>query len=80
VILMQCYTITLPQEILLSLRESGENIVKDMKRTVAIKYYKEKKLSLGQCAQLAEMTKEDFIKLLSIIKYQSLILKTKKNC
>jgi|BioPla2DNA2_1021312.scaffolds.fasta_scaffold61146_1 predicted HTH domain antitoxin len=77
---MQCYTITLPQEILLSLRESGENIVKDMKRTVAIKYYKEKKLSLGQCAQLAEMTKEDFIKLLSIIKYQSLILKTKKNC
>ena len=77
---MQCYTITLPQEILLSLRESGENIVKDMKRTVAIKYYKEKKLSLSQCAQLAEMTKEDFIKLLSIIKYQSLILKTKKNC
>lgn len=77
---MQCYTITLPQEILLSLRESGENTVKDMKRTVAIKYYKEKKLSLGQCAQLAEMTKEDFIKLLSIIKYQSLILKTKKNC
>jgi len=77
---MQCYTITLPQEILLSLRESGENIVKDMKRTVAKKYYKEKKLSLGQCAQLAEMTKEDFIKLLSIIKYQSLILKTKKNC
>lgn len=77
---MQCYTITLPQEILLSLRESGENIVKDMKRTVAIKYYKEKKLSLGQCAQLAEMTKEDFIKLLSIRKYQSLILKTKKNC
>lgn len=77
---MQCYTITLPQEILLSLRESGENIVKDMKRTVAIKYYKEKKLFLGQCAQLAEMTKEDFIKLLSIIKYQSLILKTKKNC
>jgi len=40
---MQCYTITLPQEILLSLRESGENIVKDMKRTVDIKYYKERK-------------------------------------
>ena len=60
--------ITLPQEIVLSLRESSENIVKDMKRTVAVKYYKENKLSLGQCAELAEMTKEDFIELLSFYK------------
>lgn len=57
--------ITLPQEIVLSLRESSENIVKDMKRTVAVKYYKERKLSLGQCSELAEMSKEDFIQLLS---------------
>ena len=53
--------ISLPQEIVLSLRESSENIVKDMKRTVAVKYYKEKKLSLGQCSELAEMSKEEFI-------------------
>ena len=45
--------ISLPQEIVLSLRESSENIVKDMKRTVSVKYYKEKKLSLGQCSELA---------------------------
>lgn len=57
--------IALPQEIVLSLRESSENIVKDMKRTVAVKYYKERKLSLGQCSELAEMSKEDFIQLLS---------------
>lgn len=57
--------IALPQEIVLSLRESSENIVKDMKRTVAVKYYKERKLSLGQCSELAEMSKDDFIQLLS---------------
>ncbi len=60
--------ITIPKEIMLSLRESSEDIVKDMKRTVAVKYYKENKLSLGQCAELAEMTKEDFIELLSSYK------------
>ena len=60
--------ISLPEEILLSLRESSDNIVKDMKQTVAVKYYKERKLSLGQCSELAEMTKEDFIYLLSINK------------
>ncbi len=60
--------ITLSQEIVLSLRESSENIVKDMKMTVAVKYYKENKLSLGQCAELAKMSKEDFIQLLSSYK------------
>ena len=60
--------ITLPQEIVLSLRESSEDIVKDMKMTVAVKYYKENRLSLGQSAQLAEMSKEEFIKLLSSYK------------
>lgn len=53
------------EEIVLSLRESKENIIKDMKKTVAIKYYKEKRLSLGQSSELAEMSKEKFIELLS---------------
>lgn len=57
--------IELPQEIVLSLRESSEDIVKDMKKTVSVKYYKEGKLSLGQCAELAEMSKTEFIELLS---------------
>ena len=57
--------ITIPEDIVLSLRTSDEDIVKDMKQTLAVKYYKERKLSLGQCAELAEMPKEDFIKLLS---------------
>ncbi|WFA10190.1 UPF0175 family protein [Tissierella sp. Yu-01] len=60
--------ISLPQEIVLSLRESSENIIKDMKRTVAVKYYKENKLSLGQCSELAEMSEKEFIQLLSSYK------------
>ncbi|MBU5436768.1 UPF0175 family protein [Tissierella sp. MSJ-40] len=58
--------IKLPQEILLSLRESSENIVLEMKKTIAVKYYKERKLSLGQCCELAEMNKEDFIEYLAL--------------
>ena len=57
--------INLPQEIVLTLRQSSEEIVVEMKRASALKYYQEQKLSLGQCAELAEMNKEDFIKYLS---------------
>lgn len=55
-----------PQEILLTLRESSDEFVIDMKRTVAVKYYREKKLSIGQCAELAEMSEEAFINYLSM--------------
>jgi Uncharacterised protein family (UPF0175). len=37
----------------------------DIKRTAAVKYFKESKLSLGQCAELAEMSEELFINYLS---------------
>lgn len=57
--------VNLPQEILLTLRQSSEDVVLEMKRALAVNHYKEQKLSLGQCAELAEMNKEDFIKLLS---------------
>lgn len=57
--------VKLPQEILLTLRQSSEDIVIEMKRALAVKYYQQQKLSLGQCAELAEMNKEDFIKFLS---------------
>lgn len=43
------------------------------KRALALKYYKEQKLSLGQCAELPELNKEDFIKYLS--KYDISIFK-----
>ena len=54
--------IELPEEILLSLHVDENEIIQEMKRTLAVKYFKERKLSIGQSAELAEMTEEDFIK------------------
>lgn len=56
--------ITIPSEILLTLREDDKQLALNMKRYTAIKLYQDRKLSIGQCSGLAEMTEEDFIKLL----------------
>lgn len=63
--------VTIPENIALSLREPTEKIGLDMKRALAVVYYSDKKLSLGQCSELAEMSKTDFIKHLS--KYKTSI-------
>ena len=57
-------TIELPEEVMLSLRTDEDEFIKEMKKTMAVKYFKNKKLSIGQSAELAEMTEEDFIKYL----------------
>lgn len=57
--------INIPENILLSLRESVDEIALEMKRALAVRYYSEKKLSLGQCTELAEMSKVEFIRYLS---------------
>ena len=57
--------IEIPEEIIFSLRENEKDMVIEMKRISAVKYYIEKKLSLGQCSLLAEMSKEEFINYLS---------------
>lgn len=56
--------ISIPGEILLTLRENDKQLALNMKRYTAIKLYQERKLSIGQCAELSEMPEEDFIKLL----------------
>jgi predicted HTH domain antitoxin len=58
-------TIEIPEEVMFSLRENEKDMVKEMKRISALKYYIEKKLSLGQCSLLAEMSKEEFISYIS---------------
>jgi predicted HTH domain antitoxin len=55
----------LPQEILFSLREDKEQFVVETRKILAIKYFQDKKLSIGQCSLLANMTELNFIKLLS---------------
>ncbi|MCL2360396.1 MAG: UPF0175 family protein [Defluviitaleaceae bacterium] len=57
--------ITIPESILLSLREPVESIGLDMKRTLAMRYYTDRRLSLGQCAELAEMNEKSFVNYLS---------------
>jgi len=52
-------------EIFLALRITDKEFARDMKRYTAIKLFQDKRLSIGQCAELAEMTEEDFIKLLT---------------
>lgn len=68
--------IKLPEEILFSLRETEEEFERDLKSIAAVKYFVQKKLSLGQCAQLAQMSEKEFIQYLgkqkiSIFKYDS---------
>jgi len=53
-----------PEEILVSLKTSEDELIKEMKLALAVKYFKEKKLSIGQAAELAEMPEEDFMRYL----------------
>ena len=57
--------VEIPKSITLSLREPAEKIALEMKRALAIVYYRDRKLSLGQCCELADMSKAEFIKYLS---------------
>lgn len=57
--------ISIPNEILLTLRESDDELALNMKRWTALKLYEQRRLSLGQCSALSEMNEEDFIRYLS---------------
>ena len=54
--------VVVPEEILLSLRENVQEFAHNMKMMAAIKLYEKRKLSIGQSAQLAELSEEEFIK------------------
>ena len=58
-------SVNIPENILLSLREPVEVVGMEMKRALAVRYYAEKRLSLGQCAEFAEMNEKEFIQYLS---------------
>ena len=58
-------SISVPEEILLDLHENEEDFAIYMKCMLAVDLYKNKKVSLGYCASIADMSKEDFIKYLS---------------
>lgn len=58
-------SINVPEEILLNLHENEDDFAIYMKCMLAVDLYKNRKVSLGYCADIADMTKEDFIKYLS---------------
>ena len=68
--------IRIPDEVMLHVHKTQAEIALYMKRLYAVDLYRKKEVSLGYCAALAEMTKEEFIKLLaeyniSIFSYES---------
>ena len=57
-------SINVPEEILLDLHENRDDFADYMKKMLALDLYKNKKVSLGYCAYIAGMAKEDFVKYL----------------
>lgn len=58
---MCAVTINVPEEILLDLHEDKDDFAAYMKKMLALDLYKNKKVSLGYCASVAEMTKEEAV-------------------
>ena len=55
-------SINVPDEILLDLHENEEDFAAYTKCMLAVDLYKNRKVSLGYCADIAGMAKEDFVK------------------
>ena len=68
--------IAIPETVLLSTRQTTKEFEKEAKRAIALKFYADEKLSLGQAAELADLNKVDFMKYLgdnkvSVFRYES---------
>ena len=59
-------SINVPEEILLDLHEDKNDFAEYIKRMLALDLYKNKKVSLGYCASVAEMSKEEFVRFLGM--------------
>ncbi len=59
-------SINVPEEILLDLHKDKNDFADYMKKMLAVDLYKNKKVSLGYCASVAEITKEEFIRYLGL--------------
>ncbi len=55
---------SIPNEVLFDTRMSRNEALAFAKRAVALCYYTQNKVSLGYCAQIADMSKEAFIRYL----------------
>ncbi len=55
---------SIPNEVLYDTKMSKSEAIAFAKRAVALCYYTQNKVSLGYCAQIADMTKGEFIRYL----------------
>ena len=62
---MKTVTIPVDDEILFTLKMDINNIQADFMQSLAIRYFKEKRLGLGLASRMAGMDKNDFVHLLS---------------
>ena len=68
--------ISIPDEVLYDTKMTKDDMNDFAKKAVALMMYKKNKVSIGYCAKIAEMNKEDFIRFLgdngvSIFSYDS---------
>jgi predicted HTH domain antitoxin len=61
---MSIITLEIPEEILISLKETPETITREMLILTAVKLFELGKLSSGQAAQLAAMSRVEFLTVL----------------
>lgn len=57
-------SINIPEEVVLCLGENRTELISQVKEMVAVEFYKNRKVSLGYCAEIAELSKEEFVKCL----------------
>lgn len=61
----QTISIEIPSDILLALNENENELKNDIKTSLAIRLYQQEKLTIGKAAQLCDLSRYDFEKLLS---------------
>ena len=59
-------TLSIPNEVLFDTKMSKQDTIAFAKRAVALCYYTQNKVSLGYCAEIANMSKEAFIRYLGV--------------
>jgi predicted HTH domain antitoxin len=63
---MSVVSMNVPEEVFLDIHKDKDEFTDYVKKVVALDLYKDKKVSLGYCASVADMTKEEFIQYISI--------------
>ncbi|MBN2893113.1 MAG: UPF0175 family protein [Bacteroidales bacterium] len=61
----QQITIDLPEEILLTINETEEELKNEMKILLAVRLFKQNKITIGKASQIADLSRLEFENILS---------------